>query len=73
MSTPETARRHVDVLGRRDRPALSAMLTPGVVYEMPQTRERIRGRANVLRFDTDYRGDWHPAVRRAVADLTERW
>lgn len=33
--------------------------SPGVVYEIPQTRERIRGRDAYLQFNREYPGDWH--------------
>jgi SnoaL-like domain len=39
-----------------------------VVYEVPQSRERVRGRAGLLRFNQEYPGDWHLRVRRVVAD-----
>ena len=47
---------------------VAALLTDDVVYEMPQTRERIRGKDAFLRFNTEYPGDWHLRVRRVVAD-----
>jgi hypothetical protein len=39
-----------------------------VVYEMPQTRERVRGREPYLRWNQEYPGDWHLRIRRIVAD-----
>ncbi|WP_233601058.1 MULTISPECIES: nuclear transport factor 2 family protein [Micromonospora] len=47
---------------------MAALLTDDVVYEMPQTRERIRGRDAFLRFNVEYPGDWHLRARRVVAD-----
>ncbi|GAB3364091.1 nuclear transport factor 2 family protein [Micromonospora halotolerans] len=64
----QTAQDYVDRLERRDWPGLTGLLTDDVVYEMPQTRERIRGREAFLRFNIDYPGDWHLRVRRLVAD-----
>ncbi|MFG2169722.1 nuclear transport factor 2 family protein [Micromonospora chersina] len=66
--TRQTAQDYVDRLERRDWPGLAGLLTDDVVYEMPQTRERIRGREAFLRFNAEYPGDWHLRVRRLVAD-----
>ncbi|MFC8298577.1 nuclear transport factor 2 family protein [Micromonospora orduensis] len=67
-ATRQTAQEYVDRLEGRDWPGLAGLLTDDVVYEMPQTRERIRGRDAFLRFNIDYPGDWHLRVRRVVAD-----
>jgi ketosteroid isomerase-like protein len=69
--TDETRRiavAYVDSLEQRDWPRLTGLLAEDVVYEMPQTRERIRGRSAFLRFNMDYPGDWHLRTRRVVAD-----
>jgi ketosteroid isomerase-like protein len=66
--TRATATGYVERLEERDWPGLTALLAEDVVYEMPQTRERIRGRAAFLRFNQEYPGDWHLRVRRVVAD-----
>lgn len=52
----------------RDWQALTELLAEDLVYEMPQTRERIRGRSAFLRFNREYPGDWHLEARRIVAD-----
>jgi len=67
-TTRQAAVDYVDRLERRDWPGFAALLTDDVVYEMPQTRERIRGREAFVRFNVDYPGDWHLRVRRVVAD-----
>ncbi|PZG21129.1 nuclear transport factor 2 family protein [Nonomuraea aridisoli] len=59
---------YVDTAERRDWDAFAALLTDDVVYEMPQTRERIQGKTAYLQFNTDYPGDWHLKVRHVVAD-----
>jgi ketosteroid isomerase-like protein len=59
---------YVESLEQRDWPRLTELLAQDVVYEMPQTRERIHGRADFLRFNTEYPGDWHLRLRRSVAD-----
>lgn len=53
---------------RRDWDGFAALLADDVVYEMPQSRERIRGKAAYLQFNQEYPGDWHLAVHRVVAD-----
>jgi ketosteroid isomerase-like protein len=52
----------------RDWAAFGALLAPDVVYELPQTRERVRGRAAVVRFNAEFPGDWRLAVERVVGD-----
>jgi hypothetical protein len=43
-------------------------LHPDVVYEIPQTRERIRGRERYLQFNQEYPGDWHLRPKLVIAD-----
>ncbi|MEV4277574.1 nuclear transport factor 2 family protein [Actinoplanes xinjiangensis] len=64
----QAAYAYVDSLEQRDWPRLAALLADDVVYEMPQTRERIRGRQAFVRFNADYPGDWHLRARRVLAD-----
>lgn len=52
----------------RDWDTYAALLADEVVYELPQTRERISGKERYLRFNIEYPGDWHVAVERVVAD-----
>lgn len=59
---------YVESLEQRDWSRLVALLAEDVVYEMPQTRERIRGRSAFLQCNMDYPGDWHLRVRHVVAD-----
>ena len=66
--TRDIAQAYVDRLEGRDWPALTGLLAEDVVYEMPQTRERIRGRAAFLQFNIEYPEDWHLRLRRVVAD-----
>lgn len=54
--------------GARDWRAFAATLTEDVIYDLPQTRERVRGRASCVRFNREYPGDWHVRVQRIVAD-----
>ncbi len=64
----QVAHSYVDHLERRDWPGLAALLTDSVVYEMPQTRERIHGVDAFLRFNIEYPGHWQLRIRRVVAD-----
>lgn len=52
----------------RDWGAVAEVLAPEMVYEIQQTRERIRGRDAFLRFFDDYPGDWHLTLRRVIVD-----
>ncbi len=56
----------------RDWGAFGATLAEDVVYELPQTRERILGKERYLRFNQEYPGDWHVRVERIVADAEGR-
>ncbi|MEV7230573.1 nuclear transport factor 2 family protein [Polymorphospora sp. NPDC051019] len=67
-TTRQAALDYVDRLENRDWPGLAAMLTDDVVYEMPQTRERLRGRDAFVRFNIEYPGDWHLRIRQLAAD-----
>ncbi|MBA3309044.1 MAG: nuclear transport factor 2 family protein [Nocardioidaceae bacterium] len=58
----------LETLERRDWQAWSELLDPEVVYELPQSRERIRGRETYLRFNQEYPGDWHLRPRLVIAD-----
>ena len=67
-ATRQTARAFVELMEARDWDAWSALLSPDVVYEIPQTRERIRGRAAYLEFNQTFPGDWHLAPKVVIAD-----
>ncbi|MDT0493156.1 nuclear transport factor 2 family protein [Kitasatospora albolonga] len=56
----------------RDWDAFAATLADDVVYELPQTRERIHGKERYLRFNQEYPGDWHVRIERIVADAEGR-
>ena len=58
----------IATLDARDWDGWAALLDPEVVYEVPQTRERIRGRDAYLRFNQEYPGRWHLRLRKAIAD-----
>ena len=52
----------------RDWDAFGALLADDVVYEVPQTRERVRGREAYVRFNREFPGDWHLTVERAIGE-----
>jgi hypothetical protein len=64
----ELADRFIATLEARDWDAWAGLLHPGVVYEIPQSRERIRGRDRYLRFNQEYPGDWHLRPKVTIAD-----
>lgn len=53
---------------RRDWAAFGALLHEAVLYEVPQTRERVRGREAYVEFNRTWPGAWVAAVQRLVAD-----
>ncbi|MEL5961144.1 nuclear transport factor 2 family protein [Streptomyces sp. CLV115] len=52
----------------RDWDAFAATLAEEVLYDLPQTRERIRGKERYVRFNREYPGEWRVLVERVVAD-----
>ena len=51
----------------RDWARFAGLVAEQVVYEVPQTRERVRGRAAYVRFNAEgFPGDWHLEVERIV-------
>lgn len=57
-----------DRMERRDWTAFAELLAPDVVYEIPQSRERIRGREKYVTFNAEFPGDWHVEPQVIVAD-----
>ncbi|MGA9114891.1 MAG: nuclear transport factor 2 family protein [Candidatus Dormiibacterota bacterium] len=52
----------------RDWTRFGELLADDVVYEAPQSRERVRGRDAYLRFNAEgFPGEWRIAVERIVA------
>ncbi|MGO9081387.1 MAG: nuclear transport factor 2 family protein [Streptosporangiaceae bacterium] len=53
----------------RDWAAFGRLIADGVVYEGPQTRERVRGRDAYLRFNTEgFPGAWHITVHQIIGE-----
>ncbi|CAN5803239.1 hypothetical protein BH20ACT4_BH20ACT4_07690 [soil metagenome] len=62
--------RFLATLEARDWDAFGAVLDADVVYEIPQTRERIRGRDPYVQFNAEYPGEWHLSPRTVLVDGT---
>ncbi|RKN14391.1 nuclear transport factor 2 family protein [Micromonospora musae] len=50
----------------RDWARMGALLADDVVYHLPQSRERIRGRDAYLQFNREYPGRWRFSVTRVT-------
>ena len=51
----------------RDWDAYGALLADDVVYEAPQSRERVRGRSAYVRFNREgFPGEWHVQIIKIV-------
>ena len=64
----ELVERFITSLDARDWDTWAGVLHPDVVYEIPQTRERIRGRDRYLQFNREFPGDWHLRPKVIIAD-----
>jgi hypothetical protein len=52
---------------KRDWEAFGALVADDVVYEAPQSRERVRGRSAYVRFNREgFPGEWHMQVAKIV-------
>jgi hypothetical protein len=77
-STRDIVAAFADRLERRDWEGWAELLDPDVVYELPQTRERIRGRDRYVAFNVEYPGAWHLEPQIVIGDgahgsLLFRW
>lgn len=61
-------RAYWDSANARDWERFGALLADDVVYELPQTRERVTGRDNYVRFNAEYPGDWRISLIRVIAE-----
>lgn len=53
----------------RDWESFGELLAEHVVYEGPQTRERVRGREPYIRFNVEgFPGDWYMVIVRIVGE-----
>ncbi len=69
---PDSPRAVADAFWRtanaRDWAAFQALLHPDMVYDVPQTRERVRGAADFTEFYRTWPGPWRVEVRQCIAD-----
>ncbi|MFJ9392589.1 nuclear transport factor 2 family protein [Nocardioides sp. NPDC101246] len=61
-------RSYLELLEARDWDAWARLLDEDVVYDMPQTRELVIGRASFLEFNQTYPGEWHLTPKVVIAD-----
>jgi ketosteroid isomerase-like protein len=53
----------------RDWDTFADLVAEQVVYEAPQTRERVRGRTSYVRFNAEgFTGNWHLKAERIVGE-----
>jgi hypothetical protein len=68
LAPTELVRTFMRSMEARDWAGLASVLHTDVVYELPQSRERIRGRDRYLQFNQEFPGDWHLEPRVVLAD-----
>jgi ketosteroid isomerase-like protein len=68
QDTRDVIERHWAAGNARDWPRFAAVIHEQLVYDVPQTRERVRGRANYVEFFRTWPGDWRADVQRMVVD-----
>lgn len=66
--TRSVIERHWSTANDRDWDAFAALLEPDLLYEVPQTRERIRGADGYLDFFRTWPGDWRVRILRLVCE-----
>jgi ketosteroid isomerase-like protein len=68
MTNHQNIETYFQTANARDWMGFAAILHPDVVYELPQTRERVPGREAYLDFNITFPGDWTIEVSRVIAD-----
>jgi hypothetical protein len=68
MTNRQQIETYFQTLNARDWTGFAATLHEQVLYEMPQTRERVRGREAYLDFNITFPGNWIIEVSRVIAD-----
>ena len=66
--TRELVLLHWQLANARDWPAFAALLHADMVYEAPQSRERIRGALGYVDFFATWPQPWRAEVLRCIAD-----
>ena len=64
----ELIRRFWATANAGDWPAFEALLSPDMVYLVPQTRERIRGREHFVEFFRTWPEAWRAEITRCIVD-----
>lgn len=64
----EIVREFIATLDRRDWDSWRTLMSEDVVYEIPQSRERIRGRDRYEQFNREYPGNWSLEPKVVIAD-----
>lgn len=62
--------RYYQSLNDKDWDGLRLILGEDVLYEVPQTRERVRGKEPYVDFNATFPGNWTIEIVRMVADET---
>jgi SnoaL-like domain len=68
MTNQQIIERYFQTANARGWTGFAATLHEQVLYEVPQTRERVRGREAYLDFNLTFPGDWRLEVRRIITD-----
>ncbi|MBB4842620.1 ketosteroid isomerase-like protein [Paucibacter oligotrophus] len=64
----QKVRQYWQAANARDWAAFAELLAEDIVYEVPQTRERVRGRQAYLRFNQTWPGDWEAELLRLLGE-----
>lgn len=68
MTARDAVLQHWQAANARDWPRFAAVLAPELVYEVPQTRERVRSAAGYLEFFQTWPGPWRADIVKLIAD-----
>lgn len=67
-ATRQLIERFLATLESRDWAGFATVLHADLIYEIPQSRERIRGRERYVQFNKEYPGDWHVTPTQILID-----
>ena len=70
MSTGDVVKRFWSLMGSNDFGSVGEVLSDDFILEYPQSKERIRGRANFAAMNSEYpaHGRWNFTIRRIISD-----
>jgi ketosteroid isomerase-like protein len=72
-SNRDVIEHYVGALAAQDYDAMWPLLHDDVVFDWPQSRERVRGKANVQAIDANYPGGLPSTRARRVLGSEDRW